>query len=74
MSPLLAHDTNRTLAAAREGFAVGCGGIDLVWRAGADVTIENDERRPVFRLAEDRERLLDALEIVGIADPQHMKL
>ena len=55
-----------------QGLAMGRGGIDLVRRAIADVAVENDQRRPVFRLAEDRERLLDALEIVGIADPQHV--
>ena len=53
---------------------MGRGRIDLVRRAIADVAVENDQRRPVFRLAEDRKRLLDALQIVGIADPQHIPM
>ena len=57
-----------------QGLAMGRGGIDLVRRAIADVAVENDQRRPVFRLAEDRERLRDALKIVGIADPQHIPM
>ena len=52
--------------------AVGCGGVDLVRRAVADVAVQNDQRRPARGLAEDRERMLDALEIVGVADPQHV--
>ena len=57
-----------------QGLAMGRGGIDLVRRAIADVAVENDQRRPAFGLAEDRERILDALEIVGIADPQHIPM
>ena len=57
-----------------QGLAMGRGGIDLVRRAVADVAVENDQRRPALGLAEDRERLLDALEIVGIADPQHVPM
>ena len=52
--------------------AMGGGGIDLVRRAVADVAVEDDQRRPALGLAEDRERILDALEIVGVADPQHV--
>jgi hypothetical protein len=54
--------------------AMGCRHIDFVRRAIADVAVENDQRRPVFRLAEDRERFLDALQIVGIADAQHIPM
>src|SRR5215831_9713049 len=53
-------------------FAVGCGGIDLVRRAIADVAIQNDERRAALGATEYRERVLDPRQIVGIADPQHV--
>ena len=46
--------------------------IDLVRRAVADVAVEDDQGRPALGLPEDRERILDALEVVGIADPQHV--
>ena len=52
--------------------AMGRGGVDLVRRAIADMAVEDDQRRPALGLAEDRQRILDALEIVGIADPQHV--
>ena len=52
--------------------AMGRGGVDLVGRAVADVAVEDDQGRPALGLAEDRERILDALEVVGIADPQHV--
>ena len=55
-----------------ERFAVGCGGVLLVRRAVADVAVENDERGPAFGLAEDLERVLDAIDVVGVADPQHV--
>src|SRR6185295_9825345 len=38
-----------------QGFAMSRRGIDLVRRAIADVAVENDQRRPVFRLSKDRE-------------------
>src|SRR6516164_6709111 len=38
------------------------------------MAVENDQGRPVSCLAEDRECLLDAFEIVGIADPQHIPM
>ena len=54
--------------------AMGGGRVDLVRRAVADMAVENDQRRPVFRLAEDRERVLDPLQIIGIADAQHVPM
>ena len=51
---------------------MGRGGVDLVRRAVADVAVENDQRRPALGLAKDRKRVLDPLEIVGIADAQHV--
>ena len=53
-------------------FAVGRGGVDLVRRAVADVAVEDDQGRPALGLAEDRERILDPLEVIGVADPQHV--
>src|ERR1700735_2363281 len=38
------------------------------------MAVENDQRRPVFRLTENRECFLDALEIVGIGDPQYVPM
>ena len=52
--------------------AMGRGGVVLVRRAVADVAVEDDQRRPALGLAEDRERVLDALEVVGVADAQHV--
>jgi hypothetical protein len=34
------------------------------------VAVQNDECGPIFRFAKDVERLLDALEVVGVADAQ----
>ena len=36
------------------------------------MAIQDDQGGPALGLAEDRERILDAREIVGIADPQHV--
>jgi hypothetical protein len=55
-----------------QGLAMGCGGIDLVRGAIAYVAVQNDQARPVLGVPEDRERILDPLEIIGIADPQHV--
>jgi hypothetical protein len=41
-----------------------------VRRAVADVRVEDDQRRAVLRLPEDGQRMLDALEVVGVADLQ----
>src|SRR5690349_664852 len=55
-----------------QGFAMSRGGIDLVRRAIAYVAVQNDQGRSTLGLAEDRKRVLDPREIVGIADPQHV--
>jgi hypothetical protein len=57
-----------------QGLAMGRGSIDLMRRAVADVAVENDQRRPVFGLAEDGECIRDARKIVGITDPQHIPM
>ncbi len=48
------------------------GGIDLVRRAVAYMAVDDNQRRPARGLPEDRERILDLLPTVGIADPQHV--
>ena len=55
-----------------ERLAVGGGGALLVGRAVADAAVEDEERRPALGLLEDPEGMLDALEVVGIADAQHV--
>src|SRR5437867_4126393 len=52
--------------------AMSRGRVDLVGRAIADVTVEDDQGRPAFGLAEHRECILDPLEVVRIADPEHV--
>ena len=49
---------------------MGFGGVLFVRRTVTDVAVEHNERRPAFRLAEYRERVFDAVNVVGIADPQ----
>ena len=49
-------------------------GIDLVRRAIADVAVQDDQSRPALGLTENRKRILDPLDVVGIADPQHVPL
>src|SRR5262249_5111266 len=51
-------------------FAMGGGRINLVGRAVADVAIENDESRSALGVPENRERILDALKIIRVANPQ----
>ena len=36
------------------------------------MAVENDEGGPGLRLAEDLESVLDAIDVVGIADPQNV--
>ena len=55
-----------------ERLAVGCGSILFVRRAVADVAVQNDEGRPALGLPEDGERLLDAIDVVGVAHSQHV--
>src|SRR5215467_3932764 len=51
---------------------MGSGGINLVGRAVAYVAIEDDESRSVLGAAENRKRILDALKIICVANPQHV--
>ena len=44
----------------------------LLRRAVADAAVEDDERRPALGLPEDREGVLDAIDVVGVADAQHV--
>src|SRR5690348_6073496 len=55
-------------------FAMGGGGINFMRRTIADVAIQDDQRRSALGLAEQRQRLLNALEVVGVTDPQHIPL
>ena len=55
-----------------QGLAMGGRRIDLVRRAIADVAVEDDQGRPALGRPKDRERILDPLEVIGIADPQHV--
>src|SRR5215469_4956814 len=41
-------------------------------RAIADMAIQNDQSRPVLRIPENLQRVLDAVEIICIADSQHI--
>src|SRR2546423_1316185 len=50
--------------------AVGRGRVVFMRGAVADVAVEDDERGTPPRLPEDAERLLDAIEVVGVAHPQ----
>ena len=52
--------------------AVRCGRVLLVRRAIADMAVQNDEGRAPLRLAKDVQRVLDALDVVGVADAQHV--
>jgi hypothetical protein len=51
---------------------MGFGRVLLVWRAVTDVTVQNDERRPAFGLAEHLESALNSVHVIGIADAQHV--
>src|SRR5262249_52771346 len=57
-----------------QGLTVSGRRIDEVRRAVADVAVEDDERGPALGLAEDGERILDALNVVGVPHPQHVPL
>src|SRR5262249_45753111 len=50
-----------------ERLAGGRGGALLVGRAVADVAVEDDQGGTPLRRAEDRERVLDAIEVVCVA-------
>ena len=53
-----------------ERFAMGRRSVLLMRRAIADVAVQNDESGTALGLAEDVQRVLDAIDVVGIADPQ----
>src|SRR5208282_5456266 len=53
-------------------FSMGFGRVLLVWRAVTDVTVQDDERRLAFGLAENLERPLDSVHVIGITDAQHV--
>ena len=55
-----------------ERLAVGGGGALSVGRAVADAAVEDDERGPALGLLKDPERVLDAIDVVGVADAQHV--
>src|SRR5439155_20949484 len=55
-----------------ERLAVGGGGFLLVRGAVADVAVQDDERGSALRRAEDRERLLDVIEVVGVTHAQYV--
>ena len=49
---------------------MGLGGVLLVWRAVADMAVQDDEGRPALRLLENLQSMLDAIDVVGIAHAQ----
>src|SRR5262249_62395163 len=53
-------------------FAVRRGGILLMWRAVADVAIQNDEGRAALGLVKDVQGVLDPLDVIGVADAQNV--
>ncbi len=52
--------------------AMGRRGILPVWRAVADVAVQDNEGGATLRLSEDLQGVLDAIDIVGVADPQNV--
>ena len=48
------------------------GGILLMRRAVADVAVQDDEGRAILGLVKDVERVLDPVDVVGIAHPQRV--
>src|SRR5215475_1877956 len=53
-----------------ERFAMRRCSVLQIWRAVADVTIQDDERRTAFRLLEDGQGVLYPINVVGITDSQ----
>src|SRR5215469_3823457 len=51
---------------------MGRSSVDLVGRPIAYVAVYDNQGRPALRLPENRERVLDEGEIVGVADPQNI--
>ena len=52
--------------------AVRGGGILLMRRAIADVAVQNDEGRPILGLVKHVERVLDAIDVIGVAHAQNI--
>ena len=55
-----------------ERLAVGRSSVLSIRRTVAYMTIQNDERGAVFRFAKAVEGVLDALDVVGVADAQNV--
>src|SRR5262245_16999219 len=55
-----------------ERFAVRFRRVLFMRRAVADVTIEDDERRPASRVFEYLQGALDAVNVISVADPHHI--
>ena len=53
-----------------ERLAMSRGGVLFVRRAVADVAVQDDERGPAFLFAEYLEGVLDAVDVIRVADPQ----
>src|SRR4029077_17188162 len=51
---------------------MGAGGVLLMRRTVADMALDDDQARPILDALGNRDRVGDALAIVGIADPLHM--
>ena len=57
-----------------ERLAMRSSGVLPVRRPVTDVTVEDDQRRPARGLTEGLQRTLDELDVVRIADAQHVPL
>ena len=53
-----------------QGLAMGCGSVLLVRGTIADVAIQDNECGAALRLSEDLKGVLDAVDVVGVADAQ----
>ena len=53
-----------------ERLAVRGSGVLAVWRAVADMTVENDQGRAAGGVPEDLQRILDTVDVVGVTDAQ----
>ena len=55
-----------------ERLAVRGGSVLPVGRAVADVAVEDDQRGPAFGAPERTQRVLDEIDVICVADPQHV--
>src|SRR5262249_42590248 len=62
----------KTHLVVSERLAVGRRGIVLMRRAVADVAVKDNKGRPPFGGSESVDRVLDQVEVVRIADAQHI--